>query len=67
MLSRISDAIHLQMLSLGEWINERLERLSPGGKRILLAMLIALFVLAARYGLLPSKHTHYNPHALFSW
>ena len=67
MLSSISDAIHLRMLRLGEWINEWLEGLSPGSKRMLLVVLIALFVLAARYGLLPSKHTHYNPHALFSW
>lgn len=63
MLSRINDAIRLQLLRFDEWIGD----LSPGGRRIFIATGVALLLLAARYGLIPSKHIHYNPHALFNW
>jgi hypothetical protein len=63
MLSRISDAVRLLGLRLDEWLGE----LSPGGRRVLIAAMIAVLILAAHYGLLPSKHRYYNPHAVFNW
>jgi hypothetical protein len=63
MLSRINDAINLQLLRLGEWIEE----LSPGGRRIFIAAMVALLLLAGYYGLIPSRRGRYSPHALIHW
>jgi hypothetical protein len=64
MLSRLNDAINLQLLRLGEWIDD----LSPSGKRIFVATGVALLLLAGYYGLLPTRRPHrYNPHALIHW
>jgi hypothetical protein len=37
------------------------------GRTTLVVFLTALFVVAAYFGLLPSKHVRYNPHAIFNW
>ena len=63
MLSRLYYAMKLRLLRFGEWVNE----LSPAGRGVLLAMVWILFMLAAYFGLLPSKHLYDNRHALFSW
>ena len=63
MLSRISDAMNLQLLRLGEWISD----LSPGGRRLLFAAAVGLLLLAARFGLIPGRRGRYNPHALIHW
>jgi hypothetical protein len=57
------DALRLRILRFGEW----LEGLSPLGRAALEITLLASLIVAAYFGLLPSKHVHYNPHAVFNW
>ena len=52
MLTRISDALNLQLLKTGEWIGD----LSPIGKVLLGAALFGLLSLAAHFGLIPRRH-----------
>ena len=64
MLSRISDAIGLLALRLGEWI----EDLSPNGRRMFIICAVALLALAAYYGLIPSRFRRRNdPRSLINW
>jgi hypothetical protein len=57
------DALRLRVLRFNEW----LEDLSPLGRATLVMALAALLIVASYFGLLPRKHVHYNPHAVFNW
>jgi hypothetical protein len=48
-------------------LDQRIGALSPLGKTAVVAALIVLLFLAGFFGLLPSKHLRYNPHAIFNW
>jgi len=57
------DPIRLLFLRLNEWVGD----LSPAGRQLLVATMVILIFVAAYFGLFPSRHTHYNPHALLNW
>jgi len=64
MLSRINDAINLQLLRFSEWF----EDLSPIGRRIFITVgFVLLMTLGVRYGVFPSKRAYNHYHAPIHW
>jgi hypothetical protein len=57
------DQIRLALLRSNQWVGD----LSSGGRAVLLIIGMVLLIVVMYFGLLPSKHIHYNPHAIFSW
>jgi hypothetical protein len=57
------NALRLWLLRSNEWVRN----LSPKGRTTLVVFLTVLFMVAIYFGLLPSKHAHPNPHALYNW
>ena len=51
MLSRIQAALSMLVLRIGWWVRG----LSPAGRALLIATLVALIEVARYYGLLPSR------------
>lgn len=62
-MADMMDALRLWALRVDEWLGD----LPPFGKANLAAAILASLLLAAYFGLLPSKRVHYNPHAIFNW
>jgi hypothetical protein len=59
----IVNAFRLWILRVDQW----LKNLSPLGYTTLVLFVAVLFVAAAYFGLVPSKHIWPNPHAIFNW